>query len=154
MASKEAQVFRYETPDLDKGKASTWLCRSDIMSGMIQVVKDGGETNLHAHPGNEGFWMVLSGRAKFYGEHEEVLADLGKYEGILIPRGMRYWFESASEEPLEILRVGAMVPQVKVDRVDFTPPTASTTESRHLAAAVPERAGTVAVSRPPDGWER
>jgi mannose-6-phosphate isomerase-like protein (cupin superfamily) len=153
-AVRDAQVFRYESREIDRGKSTTWLCRSDILSGMVQVVKDGGETNLHAHPNNDGFWMVLSGRARFYGEGDVLLADLGKFEGILIPRGFQYWFESASEEPLEILRVGAIDPNARGERIDYTPLTKGTMESKHFSPAAPERVGAAAVSRPPDGWER
>jgi mannose-6-phosphate isomerase-like protein (cupin superfamily) len=153
-AQKEAQVFRYEKPDLDHGKATMWLCRTDILGGYIQVLSEGGENNLHSHPTNDGFWFVLGGRARFYGEGDELLADIGKHEGILIPRGMKYWFESGSDEPLEIMRIGAVVAGTKDVRVDVTPQTEAVTMSKHLAAAAPERAGAATVSRPPDGWER
>lgn len=153
-AVREATVFRYEMPDLERGKATIWLCRSDILSGVIQVVKEGGENNLHSHPTNEGFWFVLGGRARFYGEGDVLLAELGKHEGILIPRGLKYWFESASDEPLEILRVGAIVAGAKDERVDHTPQTEAVITSKHVAAAAPERVGAATVSRPPEGWLR
>ena len=53
------------------------------------------------------FWLVLGGRAKFYGPGDEDLGEFGRHEGIFIPRGARYWFERVGEEELEILRVGA-----------------------------------------------
>jgi hypothetical protein len=36
-----------------------------------------------------------------------VIGVYNKGEGILIPRGFKYWFESASPQALEIIRVGA-----------------------------------------------
>ncbi len=41
-------------------------------------------------------------------------------EGIMIPRGFKYWFESASEEPLEILRVAAQDQNIQNKRVNYT----------------------------------
>jgi mannose-6-phosphate isomerase-like protein (cupin superfamily) len=118
----EPQVFKYETPQTDgTGKVHSFLCRSDILSAGIQLVTDGGETNLHAHGGNDGFWFVLSGRARFYGEGDVVIADVGKHEGILIPRGFPYWFEKAGDEPLEIMRVGATAQNEKNERINYTP---------------------------------
>jgi mannose-6-phosphate isomerase-like protein (cupin superfamily) len=81
----------------------------------------------------------LSGHARFYGEGDVVLGDLGKHEGILLPRGTKYWFESVGSEPLELLQIEASdkpVPtreELMADRTDFTPPT-RLGETRHLDA--------------------
>jgi mannose-6-phosphate isomerase-like protein (cupin superfamily) len=104
---EDAQIFNYARPEFERGKRAVRLCRGARMIAAIQVVKDGGETNLHAHPHMDGFWMVLSGRARFYNDETTVVAELGKYEGIYIPRNYQYWFESASSEPLEIMQVEA-----------------------------------------------
>lgn len=48
---KEVQVFKYQRPEFDGVKKSIPLCNSDILKGLIQVVKKGGENNLHAHTG-------------------------------------------------------------------------------------------------------
>jgi mannose-6-phosphate isomerase-like protein (cupin superfamily) len=40
--------------------------QGDLVRGMIQVAKEGGENNLHYHANVDGFWMVLKGKAKFY----------------------------------------------------------------------------------------
>jgi hypothetical protein len=56
---------------------------------------------------------------KFYGEGDQVIAELKKTEGILIPRGFKYWFESASAEPLEIIRVAARDQNTENKRVNM-----------------------------------
>lgn len=127
----QPQVFKYERPDVDptlskigtikdwrrsstaKGKASFRLCRSDLVRADVKVLVEGGEDELHYHPGNDGFWMVLEGRARYYGEGDVVISELGKHEGILIPRGFSYWFESVGDEPLELLHVAALVQNIK-----------------------------------------
>src|SRR5438270_866880 len=88
------------------------------MRAMVQVVKDGGENNLHSHTGDDAFWYVLSGAVKFYGEGDKLIGEFKKGEGILIPRGFQYWFESSSSEPLEILRVTAKDQNVKNERIN------------------------------------
>jgi len=120
MAGKP-QVFKYEMPDSRKEKSIVPMCRTDILRADMQVVRRGGENNLHAHTGNDGFWMVRGGRVRFYGDGDDLLAELGKHEGIAIPRGFRYWFESASEEPLELLHVVAYAQNVKDERINYTP---------------------------------
>lgn len=84
-----------------------------------QVVKSGGENNLHTHTGEVAFWLVLSCAVKFYGEGDKVIAALKKHEGILMPRNFNYWFGSASDEPLEILRIAARDQNAENKRVNL-----------------------------------
>jgi mannose-6-phosphate isomerase-like protein (cupin superfamily) len=125
----EAHTFKYELPRVEKPKTIVWLARTDHLFADVQVITQGGETNLHSHSHLDGFWFVLSGRARFYGEGDRVLGELGKHEGILLPRGTPYWFESASDEPLELLQLEASdIPirtqsELMADRVNYTAPT-------------------------------
>lgn len=106
--SRTPVAFKYDKPEtLEKSRTVVWLARTDRLISDVQVLKEGGENTLHSHTHLDGFWFVLNGRAKFYGEGDTVLADLGKHEGVLIPRGCMYWFESASDEPLELLQIEA-----------------------------------------------
>ena len=118
--TQEAKVFKYQTPQFDGVKKTLQVCNSDLMKVQVQVVKDGGENNLHSHTGDDAFWYVMSGAVKFYGEGDEVIGEFNKGEGILIPRGFKYWFESSSSEPLEILRVTAKDQKVENQRVDHS----------------------------------
>jgi mannose-6-phosphate isomerase-like protein (cupin superfamily) len=118
--AQEAKIFKYQTPQFDGVKKTLQVCNSDLMKVQVQVVKDGGENNLHSHTGDDAFWYVMSGAVKFYGEGDEVIGEFNKGEGILIPRGFKYWFESSSSEPLEILRVTAKDQKVENQRVDHS----------------------------------
>lgn len=122
-AQPEATLFKYETPaDVEQGKKKyVTLCRTDLLYGAVQVLKGGGENNLHSHSTMDGFWMVLSGRVRFYGEDDAVLGEFGQYEGIMVPRNFKYWFESIGEEQAELLQVEALVAGEKVDRIDHSP---------------------------------
>ncbi len=114
------QVIRYETPDLGgQPKASTLLGRTEHLGVVVQVVsKEGGETNLHAHSAQDAVWFVLAGRAKFYGKDGESV-ELGPKDALFIPKGSPYWFESISDEPLEIMRNSATDPSIKNQRVNY-----------------------------------
>ena len=117
---QEAKEFRYQTPQFEGVKKTLQVCNSDLMKVQVQVVKDGGENNLHTHTGDDAFWYVISGAVKFYGEGDKLVGEYQKGEGILIPRGYKYWFESAAPEPLEILRVTAKDQNVENKRVDHS----------------------------------
>ena len=117
------QIFKYQKPsDMLGGKAIVQLAGSDIIRGRVQVVRESGENNLHSHRGMDGFWMVLAGRARFYGPGDALIGEFGKHQGILIPRGEMYWFESASDdEELEILQMAGFEKGAKIERVDAEP---------------------------------
>jgi len=117
---QEAKEFRYQTPQFEGVKKTLQVCNSDLMKVQVQVVKDGGENNLHTHTGDDAFWYVINGAVKFYGEGDQLVGEYKKGEGILIPRGYKYWFESAAPEPLEILRVTAKDQNVENQRVDHS----------------------------------
>ena len=118
----KATVFDYQTPaDLQKPRGVVRLCRSDIVYANMTLIKSGGENNLHAHTANDGIWIVIKGRVKFYGIDDVLLAELGPLQGIQIPRGFFYWFESASPEMLEILQIEAIDKSIESKRLDGTP---------------------------------
>ena len=120
-ASLGYQTFSYKKPEnLRRGKGIVQLAQSPLIRGRVQIVQEGGENNLHSHTGMDGFWFVLSGKVKFYGPGDELIGEFGKHEGILIPRGAQYWFESSSDEGLEILQLAAFEKGVKVTRNDVS----------------------------------
>ena len=119
--TQDAKEFRYQTPDFEGVKKTMQVCNSDLMKVQVQVVKNGGENNLHTHTGEDAFWYVITGAVKFYGEGDKLVGEYKKGEGILVPRGYKYWFESASTEPLEVLRVTAKDQNIDNKRVDLSP---------------------------------
>src|SRR5215471_11751375 len=119
--AQDAKEFRHQTPDFEGVKKTWQVCNSDLMKVQVQVVKNGGENNLHTHTGEDAFWYVISGAVKFYGEGDKLIGEYKKGEGILVTRGFQYWFESSSSEPLEILRVTAKDQNVKNERINHTP---------------------------------
>lgn len=105
-AEARVKTFRYEKPaPSGKPKDVVELVRSGLFKAIVQVVREGGENNLHYHTNSETGWMVLRGRVRFYGVDDVVLAELGPHEGIFIPGGARYWFEKVGPDDLEILQM-------------------------------------------------
>lgn len=121
--SPPAVTFKYVQPtDVEPGKKKfVTLARTDILYGAVQVLNGGGENNLHSHSTMDGFWMVLSGRVRFYGPDNELIAECGQYEGVLVPRDCPYWFEGVGDGAAELLQVEAIVAGKAVDRTDYEP---------------------------------
>ena len=115
------EIFEIKPQMVAKGKKSVKLARTDLIGATIQVVAEGGENNLHAHPATDSVWIVLDGEVTFYGEGDKVVARLQRYQGLLISRGTPYWFESSSEKPLVILHMTANDPNDKRERINYTP---------------------------------
>ena len=109
------QFFKYSGPDADGGRDSAPgrksfpMCMTDNVVSTVQIFQKGVHNRLHVHLTEDGYWVVLGGRATFYGEGDKVIAELGQYEGLLMPAGNHYWFEGSSDEPLQILRVNYRV---------------------------------------------
>lgn len=121
-----AKVMKYERPTLKDGqpKAVKLLARSDRAFFAVQLVSEGGENNLHSHAHVDGFWFVLSGRARFYTTGDELIGEFGPHEGVLVPREYPYWFESVGDDELEILQFEASdIPlgHPNDDRTDHAP---------------------------------
>ncbi len=115
------QVVKYEARSPERLKDFFKLGRTDILFAAVQALGAGGENNLHSHNAMDGFWFVLEGRARFYTTNNELVAEVGKYEGVIVPRDTPYWFESSGDEPLHLLQVEAILPGVKEVRTDYEP---------------------------------
>lgn len=104
--------FRYVRPALTRGRQRgvCLLGRTDIMLGAVQIFESGGEHVRHAHVNMDGFWLVLKGVARFNFDNEVI--DLQPMEGLIVPRGVAYWFETIGDEPLEILQVDSIHPKL------------------------------------------
>jgi mannose-6-phosphate isomerase-like protein (cupin superfamily) len=106
-----------------KGKTSQQLGRAGMLDLGVQVVSpDEGETNLHSHPGLDSAWVVLDGEALFYGEGDQLVAQLGRNETIMIPAGTSYWFKAGTEKPLVILHIVCIREgYTRASRIDHQP---------------------------------
>ncbi|HLG72875.1 MAG TPA: cupin domain-containing protein [Chloroflexota bacterium] len=105
--SSEPTYFDIKTPYLEEGITTDYRARTDVLGVTIKVYASGGENNLHAHVHEDHSFIVLEGRARFYVGLEEAARVVGPYEGVMLPKGTYYRFESLGPENLVMLRVGA-----------------------------------------------
>lgn len=104
--STKAETFKLRTPLLAKGRLDTVLADTDLMQVRMKSYAEGGENVLHTHVNEDHFFVILQGQATFHDEDDNVTV-LGRNEGVMLPRGAYYWFQSSGDEPLVMLRVGA-----------------------------------------------
>jgi mannose-6-phosphate isomerase-like protein (cupin superfamily) len=105
-AEAAVQTFRFKAPETyARRKAIVKLTTNERGATAVHCLGQGGENNLHYHAGVDITWMVLKGRARFYGPGDIVRGEFGPHEGLLIPAGARYWFESCGSDDLELLQI-------------------------------------------------
>jgi mannose-6-phosphate isomerase-like protein (cupin superfamily) len=106
-AESHMKTFAYTTPVMTRPKDIVPLVKTELHKVAVQVVHEGGENNLHYHLNSDTTWFVLKGNVRFYGPGDVVIAELGPHQGITIPGGARYWFETSGTDDLEILQMVA-----------------------------------------------
>src|ERR1700759_2128058 len=88
----------YAKPALAGLRGISTLASTDILSAIVQTLAPGARPGLHAHGSYDGFYFVLAGRARFYGRNNELFAEIGPHEAVLVPRNTPYAFEAAGDE--------------------------------------------------------
>lgn len=123
-AEAAIQQFSFTAPKVYDGrKAIVKLTSNERSAVAVHCLGQGGENNLHFHSGVDITWMVLKGRARFYGpENEQVRGEFGPMEGLVVPAGAKYWFESCGKDDLELLQIKAYTKgRGKDKRIDAAP---------------------------------
>src|SRR5436190_1976897 len=118
----EFQTFQVRPPLLDSGKQTYPLAADDLMHATVMVADSGGETVVHSHLAMDQVFLVLAGQATFYKGLDEIVGVLGPMEGILVPRGAKYWYEKTSDENLVLFRTAANDPNAPHDSPRFSEP--------------------------------
>jgi mannose-6-phosphate isomerase-like protein (cupin superfamily) len=114
------RAFSYERPATDNVKTIAWLLKDPQFTVAVQIVKDGGENNLHYHTNASQVYFVIAGQVRFNGVDDSVISELGPQQGIFIPAGARYWFEKTGSEDLQMLQIVARSGG-KSERLDIQP---------------------------------
>ena len=105
-----AHIFNLTTPHLQQGITSEERARSELLTVLIKVYASGGENRTHAHVYEDHSFIVLEGEATFHFDGEDNTRVLKPYEGVMLPKGTYYRFESTGQGNLVMLRVGASPP--------------------------------------------
>lgn len=93
-------------PLLGQGTANHPMARAENLWLSAKVYAKGGENISHMHPKEDHAFMVLQGHATFhFDDGSTVEAD--PFEGVMLPKGIYYWFEASEGENLVLPRIGA-----------------------------------------------
>ncbi len=103
--NNKPSVFKLRAQLLEQGRTDTMLAATDELTLRLKIYASGGENTLHAHTSEDHSFIILQGSARFYGPDDEAI-ELGRYEGIMLPKGNYYWFHATGDEPLVMIRVG------------------------------------------------
>lgn len=103
----QAQFFSLGAQLLAQGRSDTTVAQTDLLRMRLKVYASGGENVLHLHPYEDHSFIVLQGEATFHIGVEDEVRVVTKYQGVMLPRGVSYWFQSSAPENLVMLRAGA-----------------------------------------------
>jgi quercetin dioxygenase-like cupin family protein len=107
-AEANVMPFKFEVPNVEIApgkKIHVKLAGTDNCRASVQVLRNGGDNNLHYHPNMDLIYMVLKGKVRFYGPGDKILGDFSPEEGLLLPENSRYWFKSLGEEEAWLLQI-------------------------------------------------
>jgi mannose-6-phosphate isomerase-like protein (cupin superfamily) len=102
----EATKFSLKVPLLSKGRTMDLLAMTETFRADIKVYAEGGENTLHTHAEEDHLFLVLQGQATFHLNLPEEVVIVNRHEGVLVPKGAYYWFQSTGDENLVLFRVG------------------------------------------------
>lgn len=110
VTSSAATGFDLGLPYLAQGQLSEFRATGEIASVMAKVYSAHGENLLHCHPDEEHCFVVLEGQATFHFDGDTPARTVGPFQGVFLPRGAFYRFESSSDDNLVLIRFGAQWP--------------------------------------------
>ena len=105
----KVQVFDMKTmPVLSDGRLTKRLCEADSMTVTGKVYAQGGENALHTHTSQDHSFFVIGGQATFFDENDETTV-VNPMEGVLLPAGAFYWFQSTGDVNLVMVRFSGQI---------------------------------------------
>ena len=105
-----AEFFNLRTPYLEQGRTTDVRAKTELLSVTAKVYAEGGENAMHNHPTEDHAFIVLEGEATFHIESDQQTRIVHRYEGVMLPKGVNYWFLSSGDQNLVMVRVGAWHP--------------------------------------------
>jgi mannose-6-phosphate isomerase-like protein (cupin superfamily) len=117
-AAVKPEILSLRTQMVSQGHTRVLLAETDNSTFRIHCYgPKSGENGLHAHVDEDHVFVVLQGEAQFY-DLDGALPVLKKHQALMLPKGCFYSFSNDSDEPLVMLRFGAMEKNWKGDRLD------------------------------------
>lgn len=105
-AEAGVHTFSFRRPDIEspKGRIECQLAGTDNCNAIIEVLSKDWSGSLHYHPNQDGIWLILKGRVRFYGP-DGVRGEFGPLEGLVQPENSRYWFECFGDEEVWLMQI-------------------------------------------------
>ena len=105
-AKPKAAVFNLTAPVLAQGRYDSVMNKTEHLNLRIKVYAEGGENAMHFHNNEDHAFVVLQGQATFHTETDDNISVVNQWEGIMIPKGAPYYFQSSGDVNLVLLRAG------------------------------------------------
>lgn len=105
-AQAKPSAFRVRAQLLSKGRSETVLAASGLLTVRLKMYASGGENMLHAHQEEDHVFIILQGSVEFF-DDQGSLGVFSANQGVMLPKGSMYRFNSLEGEPLAMLRIGS-----------------------------------------------
>ncbi len=115
--TSEAAVFDLRTPYLQQGRTTEVRASTDLLTVTIKAYAEGGENAMHCHTTEDHAFIVVEGQATFHVDREDNIKVVNRWEGIMLPKGTFYRFESSGDQNLVLIRTGAAPAGTKNERL-------------------------------------
>jgi mannose-6-phosphate isomerase-like protein (cupin superfamily) len=93
-------------PLLAEGQSIAKLAAAECLWVHLKIYHEGGENELHYHGSEDHMFFGLAGRGIVYDEAGNE-REIGPFEGVMIPAGVKYRLLAVGDENWVTLRVGA-----------------------------------------------
>jgi mannose-6-phosphate isomerase-like protein (cupin superfamily) len=102
----QTKLFSLRTPYMKQGRITQLVAETGNMWIHTKINYEGGENEIHTHLDEDHSFIVLEGQMSVFDEKGNELK-VGKYQGVMIPRGAYYRYLNTGPENLVVIRVGA-----------------------------------------------
>ena len=102
----QTKLFSLRTPYIKQGRITQLVAETENMWIHTKINYEGGENEIHTHLDEDHSFIVLEGQMSVFDEKGNELK-VGKYQGVMIPRGAYYRYLNTGPENLVVIRVGA-----------------------------------------------
>jgi len=102
----QTKLFSLRTPYMKQGRITQLVAETKNMWIHTKINYEGGENEIHTHLDEDHSFIVLEGQMSVFDEKGNELK-VGKYQGVMIPRGAYYRYLNTGPENLVVIRVGA-----------------------------------------------
>jgi mannose-6-phosphate isomerase-like protein (cupin superfamily) len=99
----KTQKFSLRTPYMKQGRVTQLVAETPNMWIHTKINAEGGENEIHQHLDEDHSFIVLEGQMSVFDETGAEL-QVGKYQGVMIPRGAYYRYLNTGEGNLVVIR--------------------------------------------------